>query len=575
MLTKYPTTIASIIVGCIVLITGAVVVFTVQAESPPTASDAVLITPAAGSTVSGTLSFEANLGEISPSADTVVSFTIYRLTGGGAPEYNRYCFLSPTATNVVGTRWRANNVDTMQVSGNCSDSLVGWGTVYTPENGAYRFGIWIDGEEYVTEESIIIDNGVVQVDPEGPGVNININRNTNANTNQNTNTGSNTNINTNQNSNTNEGGDSNTNEELPTDPTPDVNEDGDSPPNDNGEEPQQPDISFVSPNDGTKVQGTVNIVASVANATQSEIQEVVFSVESRKVWYTMGRAAQGSGGDNWTYSWNTTSLPDGVVFGVMRLYLSDGTIYGTEVRAFTIANTSDESTEDTQTNTNSGVSNTNSILSNTNEVNDSSDENTDEGLNPVPLTGRPPKDSDNDGIADIEEKKRGTDPNRPGAIVPPRRTYTSRPSAHPLTSGVENDTLRVTKVTGPGIISSAEEAGDSYKFYGTGTSFEYLSLFIYSENPVVLPVQVSSLGLWQSDANFLLEIGDHSAYIALLDDNGDVELKSAPFAFTIDPDALKKSQGGSFPWAWLIVAVVVIGGGTIGYQMLAKGEAKK
>ncbi|MFC1686984.1 thrombospondin type 3 repeat-containing protein [Patescibacteria group bacterium] len=573
MLTKYPTTIASIIVGCVVLITGVIVVFTVQAESPPVTPDAVLITPTAGSTVSGTLSFEANLGEISPPPDTVVSFTIYRLTGGGAPEYSRYCFLSPLATNIVGTRWRADNVDTMKVSGNCSDSLVGWGTVYTPENGTYRFGVWIDGEEYVTEDSITIDNGVAQVDPEGPGVNININRNTN--TNQNTNTG-NTNFETNQNFNTNEGSEVNANEDSSSpDPVLNINEGGDSPPGDDDEGAQQPSISFVSPNDGAKVQGTVNIVASVANVTQSEIQEVVFSVESRTVWYTMGQATQGSSGDNWTHQWNTTSLPDGTVFGVMRLYLSNGTIYGTEVRAFTIANTSDGSADDTQTNTNSGESNTNSIVSNTNEGDDSSGANTNYDSSPAPPTGRPPKDSDNDGIADVEEKKRGTDPNRPGAIVPPRRTYTSRPSAHPLTSGVEDDTLRVTKVTGPGIISSGEETENSYKFYGTGIPAEFLSLFIYSENPIVIPVQTNALGLWQSDANFLLEIGDHSAYVALLNNNGDVEQKSAPFAFTIDPDALKKSQGGSFPWVWVIVAVVVIGGGVVGFQMMGKGEEKK
>ncbi|HCJ52640.1 MAG: hypothetical protein A2898_01755 [Candidatus Kerfeldbacteria bacterium RIFCSPLOWO2_01_FULL_48_11] len=557
--------IPTVLVVGVVLISAIFLFSTVNAKSPPLLEGARLIEPSAGSVISGAVPFEADLADGSPDDDTVVAFTIYRKLGG-APEEGRFCFLSPTATHVSGTdRWRVDSVDTTKVTGNCSSSLVGWGTVFVPEDGTYRFGLWVDGTEYVTEQEITVENGVIT--PEEPTVN----RNTNTDTNQNSNSGtnnSNTNLNT-GNINTNSGGNVNTNQNTNTP----VNSGGlatnantntgatnntNSQPPENSQLPeeQSPSISFLKPSSGATVSENVEVAVAVDNAPN--IQEVVYSVYSRSVWYTIGRAS--ASGTMWSLSWDTRALPDGVVYGVMRAYLTDGRIYASEIRQFTIANSGAEPTNE---NENTNVSPPGS--SNTNIPPDGTDG----------VSGPPVPDTDNDGISDEEEIIRGTDPHVPGVIVRRGRTFTLLPASQPISSGDTDDTIRVVKVIGPGIVTDndSEEIQEQYIFSGVGLPLDYLSLFVYSDNPFVAPVQVNGIGTWITPLNVQLETGEHTAYVAVVNNKGKVVRKSQPFAFTVDPDALKRSQKIEIPWLWIGIGAAVLAGlVTGGFFFMRKAE---
>ncbi|MFA6909360.1 MAG: hypothetical protein WC289_05810, partial [Patescibacteria group bacterium] len=321
----------------------------VSAAVPPTLAGASLIRPT--TTVVGTVPFEADLGNASPGENAVVAFTVYRLVGG-IPEAGRYCFLSPSPTRESGTtHWIIGNVDTRRVTGNCSSSLVGWGTVYAPEDGTYRFGIWIDGAEYITNDSVTIQNGIESVPVNDPQTN----QNGNTNVSQNSNQGSNQNTNTNANSNTNTGTpptntqNQNTNQQVNTNsgntnvPPSNSNTNTTNAPSSNqnsgngnvhvpaSNQPGDPqadevDISFTRPLAGANVQGDVVVGARVSGITADQIGSVVFSVYHRATWYTIGKGQEGSQGE-WSLTWTTNNMSDGTVYGVMRVYLESGLIY--------------------------------------------------------------------------------------------------------------------------------------------------------------------------------------------------------------------------------------------------------
>ncbi|MFH1236592.1 MAG: Ig-like domain-containing protein [Parcubacteria group bacterium] len=536
------------------------------AVSPPTLPGAHLIRPTLGS-ISGSTTFEAELVQSSPQDDSTVAFTLYRLIDG-SPFTGHFCFLSPTATHISGTtRWLIASVNTRTTTGNCSSSQTTTGTLQAPRDGTYRFGIWIDGTEYLTPDSVTIQNGNPEDVPitneeEPPPQNQNTNTATNQNTNtstgnanagtnianQNTNQGTNKSVNTNQSTNT-QGSNENTNGQTS---------------NTNASPQEEPIITFERPSAGATLQGDIEVAATVKNAP--DIQEVVYSVYSRGVWYTIGKASPS--GSSWSVTWTTSALPDGVVYGVIRISLGDGRMYASETRQFTISN----ATPQPSTNENA-----NTLQNSNTEPPHGSSSNTNTGIPAGSTATPPPPDADNDGVADEKEVSRGTDPHIPGLTVTQGRTFTQLPSSHPLTDGDTDDTLRVVRVIGPGIIpeNAQEEPTGTYAFSGIGLPLDYLSLFVYSDTPIVTPVQVNSIGTWQISVDIELETGAHSAYIAVLDSRGNVDRKSEVFPFTIDPDALKSPKKKEAPWLWIGVGAAVLTafvvGGTFFLRQSEKG----
>lgn len=551
----------SLIIGSIAVVSMAMM-FGAYAASPPTLPGARLVRPTLGN-VSGSTAFEADLAQSSPQDGSTVAFALYRLIDGN-PETGRFCFLSPTATHVTGTtRWLIASVDTRTITGNCSSSQTTSGTLRAPRDGTYRFGIWIDGTEYLTPDSLTIQNGnpedvpITNEEPPPQNQNQNINQPANQNTNTQENGNSNSNGNTNQNQNTNTAANSNVNPAINTINKQDTNSVSNS--TTNTEAPSatnQPEdtlvFTFTSPQQSARVQDTVEVSGTVSGTNADKVDEVVFSVYSRSVWYTVGRA-QNKGNSRWTLTWDTAAFPDGNVFGILRAYLIDDSVYATEPREFIIANgTSTSPTGNTNT-----TSNANSAAVNgTNTIS-----------NGIPTTpGTPPAlDTDNDGLSDAEEIMRGTNPHRPDN-APRKRLFSALPPSQPLTS--TDDTLdgrlSVTGVRGPGITAVTKQTDQGkllYSFMGTGTVFDYLTLYVYSEeNPLVFPVQVNAIGTWITDVEITLEPGDHTAYVALVNESGEILKKSQPFAFTVDEKQLKKDTGGSFPWVWVVVGLIVAGG---------------
>ncbi len=560
------------------------VISAARAAAPAYLAGAHLIRPTPGDEISGSVPFEADLGSSSPAETAHVAFTLYRMSGG-IPEEGRYCFLSPSPTKISGTtRWYSASVNTTKVTGRCSSSLVGWGTVYAPEDGTYRFGAWIDGTEYATYDNVVVSNGIINVPPPNLNTNTNTNQNQNQNKNLNANVNQNQNLNnaSNQNSNTpaNQNTDTlNTNSSTNSAQTNTNSEPGGGTNGSNSNSSQAvnnsqaptsvPTITFLKPSAGATVKGNTEVNAEVSGVAASKISEVDYFVYSRGIWYTAGRTAALSDGQ-WGLTWPTTDYPDGAVFGIMRLYLTDGYIYATTPRQFTVANGG--SSTNTNTPMTNGSPSINSPAANANASSNTNTGTTNQGTPPV-IVQPPALDSDSDGVGDVAEVEQGTNPNFPDITLPKGRTLTPRPPSEPLSAGELDDRLRVVQVTGPGIVVSGVEATSSneYTISGTGTTLDYLTLFIYSaDNPVVVPVQVNNIGTWKVTTNVSLESGQHSAYVASTGDQGQIITKSEAYSFTIDPNAIKK--GSKFPWA-IVIVIIIFAAGIGVWLYLRKGEA--
>lgn len=507
--------------------------YSASAAAPSTLAGARLMYPTLDA-VSGTTNFEADLAQSSPASTATVAFTLYRLIDG-SPETGKYCFLSPNAINISGTtRWSISNVDTRTITGNCSSSQTFSGTLKAPKDGTYRFGIWINGIEYITPDSVTIENGnsedpdeIIEEPPANQNTNTTPPANTNTPTNTPTNTATNTGTTTNTNAatntpagNTNTGG-TNTTTNLSTNSGTNV------PISPSG----GPQIRILEPRESEQIRGSLTFSTSVTD-TSSPIDTVIGFLYTRGVWYTMGTASN-TVGSVWSVLWDSTRIPDGSAYLLMRVYLSDGTIYASSQRSIAIANATGTTTTNSGTTTNTG--------------------------SPMPAPA-PELDSDADGVSDTEEILAGTDPHRPPSSAPRRRPPTPRPLLYPKpVPATETDTsMQILQVIGPGVTTNGDRelADTSYIFSGMGTAFDYLTLFIASEDsPVVIPVFVDESGRWEEKVQFTFEPGTHGAHLARLDESGEIDKQSAPFSFTIEAEQLNKDLGGGGSWVWILVGI--------------------
>ena len=144
-------------------------------------------------------------------------------------------------------------------------------------------------------------------------------------------------------------------------------------------------------------------------------------------------------------------------------------------------------------------------------------------------------DSDGDGYDDKTEIENGFDPTRTGG-PPTGRELTgieqalidNVPVEQPLTKGEVDPEFTVEKID-----TVTEEDEITYTISGKGAPHTLLTVYLYSEMPLVLAVRTDEFGNWVYTLDSDLVDGKHVAYVSVLDDEGRITKKSEPLSFFI------------------------------------------
>ncbi len=144
-------------------------------------------------------------------------------------------------------------------------------------------------------------------------------------------------------------------------------------------------------------------------------------------------------------------------------------------------------------------------------------------------------DTDGDGYTDGMEVAKGYNPLGTGLLDKKRLApidiaiISGELLGHPKTEGELSEKYTVDAVNNQ--LQSGEVA--SYLFSGRAAPNRVVSLYVYSDLPIVTTVRTDEHGNWQYEFSSLLSEGEHEMYVALNDNTGRIIAKSQPFNFFV------------------------------------------
>lgn len=169
------------------------------------------------------------------------------------------------------------------------------------------------------------------------------------------------------------------------------------------------------------------------------------------------------------------------------------------------------------------------------------------------------KDSDQDNLSDEEESRIGTDPFKPDTDndgyldgdeiktgYDPLKFSSGNGSdkiifQNPKEKGVMDEKYKVDSVE---LLESSENRAQSgsdaeklLRLMGRAIPNAFVTLYVYSNDPIVVIIKTDANGNWLYDLDKDLEDGDHEAYIAITDNTGKITAKSEPLYFVKTAEA--------------------------------------
>ncbi|PIR13887.1 hypothetical protein COV49_00710 [Candidatus Falkowbacteria bacterium CG11_big_fil_rev_8_21_14_0_20_39_10] len=152
--------------------------------------------------------------------------------------------------------------------------------------------------------------------------------------------------------------------------------------------------------------------------------------------------------------------------------------------------------------------------------------------------GSDPKnpDSDGDGYLDGDEFKNNYNPSGEGQLVKPlapieKAIMENKTLGQPKTEGEESKDLTVNNVIN--LINEAGEAVEGYSISGEAEPNSVITLYIYSDLPMVVTVSTDEYGNWQYNFKESLTEEEHEIYAVVNDSTGKVVKKSSPLNFFV------------------------------------------
>lgn len=150
------------------------------------------------------------------------------------------------------------------------------------------------------------------------------------------------------------------------------------------------------------------------------------------------------------------------------------------------------------------------------------------------------KDTDGDGYFDGDEIRNGYNPRGDGGfmkneLAPIDNVFLNGIGLeHPKTEGKMTETLAIDTISNLDIsFEGSEKVTRGYSFTGKATPNSVVTLYVYSELPLVTTVKSDEFGNWEYELSESLTDGDHEIYVAINDNTGKVISKSSPFSFII------------------------------------------
>lgn len=171
----------------------------------------------------------------------------------------------------------------------------------------------------------------------------------------------------------------------------------------------------------------------------------------------------------------------------------------------------------------------------------------------APVAVQPATDSDSDGISDAEEKRLGTNPyladsDRDGYLdgdevkggfdplkFSPGDKRDKIIFQSPKEKGIVKENYKIEKVE----LKKKTGEENLLHFTGKALSNSFVTLYIYSNDPIIVTVKTNENGDWYYDLDKNLPDGDHEAYVAVTDNTGRITAKSEPFRFVKTAQAVE------------------------------------
>ena len=215
----------------------------------------------------------------------------------------------------------------------------------------------------------------------------------------------------------------------------------------------------------------------------------------------------------------------------------------------------------------------------------------------------PERDSDKDGLSDIDEVRYGSDPQAADSDLDgfidgdevksgfdPVKYSPGDQSDRivfesPKTNGEIKQNYAIRNVS----VKPSENGEQKLRLEGKGLPNSFVTIYIYSD-PIVLTVKTDSEGNWTYELDKNLEDGNHEAYVAVTDNTGKITAKSEPIAFvktaqavTVIPEVEAATVADTLPVTQsnakrdllllvsLIAAAVAVGLATIGFIKHKRG----
>ena len=143
------------------------------------------------------------------------------------------------------------------------------------------------------------------------------------------------------------------------------------------------------------------------------------------------------------------------------------------------------------------------------------------------------KDSDGDGYSDGEEIKNGYNPLGDGKLIGvlspvDEAIIKNKIFNQPKTEGQISEAFNIEK-----IINNGSSTAQKYLFNGQAEPNKVITLYIYSDLPIIATVQTDEFGNWQYELSQSLSEGEHEVYVAVNDNTGKILAKGSPLSFFI------------------------------------------
>lgn len=155
-------------------------------------------------------------------------------------------------------------------------------------------------------------------------------------------------------------------------------------------------------------------------------------------------------------------------------------------------------------------------------------------------------DSDGDGYNDGDEVRTGHDPLGPGlftgSLSPAEKAMVNNITLeHPKTSGEVSEMLAIRGIENLSDITRSDE--DGYLLSGKSEPGSIVTVYIYSDLPLILTVKANNEGNWEYKLNRSLSDGEHEVYVVVNDETGKIVNKSKPSSlFVKEAKAVSTSE---------------------------------